>query len=107
MALVSCSSQPADETIIEDWKTYWSEYYRGTCTKYIKLKDVRVVGKSVKDNQCEVIISITGDWISNNIDPRFFPHLPCGGFTKKKGANQTVEKKMLYKKYDTGWRLEM
>ena len=72
--------------------------------EFVKFTAVKVIRTSIEGNIAEVIVQVTGDW-TGSADPGFFAG-PCGGFTKSKGNNQSVEKKMIYKKYDTGWQLQ-
>ena len=103
IALVtSCSKGPSESQVIKDWEAF---VHDSDCSKDVKFKKVEVIGTSKTDNVAEVIIRITGDWIGGR-DLGWFSSTPCGGFHAQAGQNQIVERKFIYKKFDTGWRLE-
>ena len=96
LLLVSCSSGPSEDQLFQD--------YQARMCKEVKFKDVKKISKRIDGVTAEVIVNVTGDCVGK-YDPVFFGG-PCAGFSKRKGSNQTVERKMIYKKYDTGWKLK-
>ena len=77
---------------------------KDNCVKVVRFTDAKVEGKSVNGNIAEVLINITGDWIftgTNFFGDNLFVEGPCMLFKAKNRNNQTVQRKMMYKKYDT------
>ena len=98
-------SAPTEKQVRDDWNGYvrfLNERYFG-CPD-VKITDVKVVGTSVEGNSAEVILQIFGEWISKH-DPGYLGGA-CWKFSRSKGAKQTVERRLTYKKFDTGWRLD-
>ena len=93
---------PPDSMIIDDWNAYLAK--NKDCLEHVKFGEVKILGKSVEGKISKVIILVTGDWISSR-DPGYFGG-PCAGFSRSKGRNQTKEETLIYRHFDTGWRLE-
>lgn len=100
-SLLSCSKGPSGSQVIKDWNEYVARDER--CKKFVSFKKVEVVARSVEGTKAEIILEVTGEWISP-YDPHFFAG-PCDGFRKSKGQIQKVQKRTHYTKYDTGWRI--
>src|SRR5205807_16642 len=107
----ACSEGPSNEQVVKDFSAYLeTAKMKLGCVKAVKFSDTKVAGKSVNGNVAEVLINITGDWIlTDNPYPEaligdvdLFPEGPCMLFRERHGKNQTVQRKMIYKKYDTG-----
>ena len=65
---------------------------------------MKVAGTSVEGASAEVILQISGEWISKR-DPGYLAG-PCWKFSRSRDAKQTVERRLIYRKFDTGWRLD-
>jgi hypothetical protein len=93
---------PSKFQVLRDW-----EYLTRVldCSKDVRFKKVEVLGTSVSGNQAEVLVRVTGEWIGG-ANPGYFEHMPCAGFMAQAGKSQFVVRQFIYKKYDTGWRLE-
>ena len=104
---VGCSgawSAPTEKQVRDDWDRYVREAASlGGCPD-VKITDVKVAGTSVEGASAEVILQISGEWISKR-DPGYLAG-PCWKFSRSRGAKQTVERRLAYKKFDTGWRLD-
>ena len=98
------SSGPTEKQVRDDWDGYvrYAESLGG-CPD-VKITDVKVVGTSVEGASAEVILRVSGDWISRG-DPGYMAG-PCWKFSRSRGAKQAVERRLAYKKFDTGWRLD-
>ena len=83
----------------------------GTCDGKIKVTGVRVVDKMVDGKQGVALVEITADWVAtaknawDELDS-IASSMDCPGFTYKGGHNQKVQKKLLYVKWESGWRFE-
>ena len=98
-------SGPSEKQVRTDWDAYvryLNEHYFG-CPD-VKITDVKVVGTSVEGSSAEVLLQVSGEWISKR-DPGYMGGA-CWRFSRSKGPNQTVERRLAYKKFDTGWRLD-
>lgn len=112
LSVFGCSSQgPSDEAILKDWNNAFKKEkeenatiigYKG-CMDYIAFNGVEIVGKKIEGANAEVLIKVSGDWLIDH-DPGFHGGA-CGGFVLENGKSQKVERRMLYEKLDTGWRL--
>lgn len=91
---------PSDTIISDDWEKYVkdSEY----CKDKVEFLDFKILGKSVTNNTCDVLIEVTTKGIYYKYRGAYSHH-PCGGLDEKQGNVQTVQRKALFKKYDTGW----
>jgi hypothetical protein len=97
-------SGPSEKQVRDDWERYvrYAESLGG-CPD-VKLTDAKVVGTSVEGRSAEVILRISGEWISKR-DPGYMGGA-CWKFSRSRGATQMVERHLTYKKFDTGWRLD-
>ncbi len=93
-------SSPSNDTAKAAWEKYLAEH-KG-CLEHVKFTNFKVIGTYTKDNEAEILIEVTGDWIGD-WDAAF--RGPCVGFDANKGKNQAVEKVMAFKKYGDSWRL--
>lgn len=102
--LQACGNQGSlpDELIRRDWNNFVNQW--PACSEFVALRELKILGKSIQGNTAEVILQVRGDWIGSS-DPVWYQG-PCTGFRMEKGFSQTVERKLIYKKYDTGWRLD-
>jgi hypothetical protein len=109
--VTGCSNRksgPSEVQVVNDWNAFWSKD-NSAWMKDVQIKKVEVADRSINGNVAEVIVKITGDWLGGS----GLPTRPWGweggaavGFKPSAGPNQTVEWKFIYKKFDTGWRLE-
>ena len=97
-------SGPSGKQVRDDWDGYvrYAESLGG-CPD-VKITDVKVIGTSVEGTSAEVILQVSGDWISKR-DPGYLAG-PCWKFSRSRDAKQTVERRLIYRKFDTGWRLD-
>ncbi len=98
-------SGPTEQQVRDDWDgyvKYLNEHYGG-CPD-VKLTGVKVVGTSAEGSSAEVILQVSGEWMSKR-DPGYMGGA-CWKFSRARGAKQTVERRLTYKKFDTGWRLD-
>lgn len=104
--LGGCSDGPNKSQVIKDWEAYIQENSakEASCFNDVKFKNVQVVGKSTTENISEVNVRIYGDWIGGR-DPGWFGG-PCAGFQASRGNDQSVNRRFIYKRFDTGWILE-
>jgi len=100
-----CSKGPSDSQVIKDWGKFRKDE-NPSILKDVQFKKAEIVGTSVSGNVAEVIVRITGDWIGDSRSSGWIGQTACGGFNPAKGQNQVVERKFIYKKFDSGWRLE-
>lgn len=93
-------SGPTEQQVREDWNGYvkFAESLGG-CPD-VKLTGVKVAGTSVEGNAAEVVLQVSGEWISKH-DPGYMGG-PCWKFSRSRGAKQTVERRFSYKKFDNG-----
>ena len=108
VVFMGCSgtgSAPTEKQVRDDWDRYvrYAAESLGGCPD-VRLTDVKVVGMSVEGSSAEVLLQVSGEWISKR-DPGYLAG-PCWKFSRAKGAQQTVERRFTYKKFDTGWRLD-
>jgi hypothetical protein len=104
--LAGCSNGPSESQVVKDWQSFVAKN-NGAWMKDVEFKKVEVAGQSINGSVAEVIVRITGDWVGRSgYNGGWSGHTPADGFNPTGGSGQTVEWKFLYKKFDTGWRLE-
>jgi hypothetical protein len=102
-----CSAAFSDKQLLKDYQSYVDKKNLPSpygCKEYLKFTNVKKLRKSEEKKVATIIVNVTADWVASG-DPGFFGGA-CGYFRESNGANQTLEKKMIYKKYDNGWHLE-
>ena len=103
LLLTSCTQGPTENQILKDYVSRASE--SNSCKRCVCFTDVKVLRKLIEGKDAKIVVQVTGDWIDSGFDPGFLTG-PCDGFYKNRGSNQTAEKTLFYKKYNTGWHLE-
>ena len=97
------SRGPSEKQVREDWEQYAQS--DRMCTGTIKFRKVQIIGRSIQENRAEILLEVTGDWVPGRHDHGWFAG-PCNGFHKRNGRGQIVVNKAVYKRYDTGWRIQ-
>lgn len=107
-SVAACSDgTPPDELIHQDWNSYWTTHDGADyCSEFLRLADLAVLGKRVAGEEAIVLVEANAEWVNqSSYSPSFSDSIPCYGFQRSGGRQQTQERKLHYEKYDTGWRL--
>lgn len=108
-ACTAAPSGPSQDDVQAAWQS--SAVVGNLCRQFVHFQDPQIAGTTQNDNQAEVLVRSTGDWqdvrvagLDNPRDPGFMMG-PCAGFHPGT-MGRPVEVRMVFTKYDTGWRFE-
>jgi hypothetical protein len=103
MSVVSCSKLggPSDSQIKQEAS---ARFARCTENHHTVVDDVKISAKEVENNEATIFVGVEYHWTIKPIDTDAYVFPPCASFNKgiPKGM---VQSKMIYRKYDSEWKL--
>lgn len=90
----------------------WNEHLASQPCSNVNFTDVKVTGVTHQENTAEAILSVTGEYTGPStyalsglpVMGELFG--PCAGFDGFHPGVHSVGRRLIFRKYDTGWKLE-